>query len=270
MPEGDEVRRTARRLDDALAGRRLVRAELRVPRFATVDMTGMTVAGTAVAGKHLLTRLTGNGPALTLHTHLRMEGRWATGAASPRPLAGPHWQVRAWLVSERTQAVGIRLGMVEVLPTASERRIIDRLGPDILGEDWSPEQAAQRLRQCGARPIGEALLDQHVISGLGTIWTSETASTAAVSPWTGCDDVPGLVPALIATREAMQRSLTARSRADRPRYAVYGRAGQPCRRCGTAIRTGRLGRAPTDRVAFWCPRCQPGPGRMRTDPKSIP
>ena len=88
MPEGDAVRRTARALDEALAGRQLLRADLRVPRHATTDLSGMTVDRTAVAGKHLLTRLLGRAGRITLHTHLRMDGRWVTGAAGPRPIAG--------------------------------------------------------------------------------------------------------------------------------------------------------------------------------------
>jgi endonuclease-8 len=259
VPEGDAVRRTAARLDTALAGQRLHRGELRVPRFATVDLAGMTVTGTEVAGKHLLTRLIGGPRPLTLHTHLRMDGRWATGAAGPRPVAGPHHQIRAWLVAAERQAVGLRLGIVEVLATAAEDRITGRLGPDVLGPAFDPAAAAEQVRVQGHRPLAEALLDQQVISGLGTIWTAETAFHAGVSPWTAAADASELPEALTCTRGAMQAGVAARGRRDRPQPWVYGRTGQPCRRCGTAIRAGRVGRPPTDRVTYWCPGCQPGP-----------
>lgn len=259
MPEGDAVRRTARALDEALAGRQLLRADLRVPRHATTDLSAMTVRQTAVAGKHLLTRLVGRSGPITLHTHLRMDGRWVTGPAGPRPVAGPHWQIRAWLVTEETQAVGVRLAMVEVLPSAREDQIVGHLGPDILGRDFDADAAALRVRAQGERPLAEALLDQRVISGLGTIWAAETAFHTGVSPWTPAAAAPELAEALAGTRAAMQASLAARGRADRPKMWVYGNLGQPCRRCGSPIRMGRVGTPPTDRVAFWCPQCQPGP-----------
>lgn len=260
MPEGDAVRRTAARLDKALAGQVLERAELRVPRFATVRLAGQTVAGTEVVGKHLLTRLVGGPRPLTLHTHLRMDGSWATGSAGPRPIAGPQHQIRAWLVGQTGQAVGLLLGIVEVLPTAGEDRIVGRLGPDILAPDFDADAAAARLRDLGERPLAEALLDQQAISGLGTIWTAETAFAARVSPWTRCADVAALSAALVATRSQMQASVVALGRRDRPQMWVYGRQRYPCRRCGGPIRVGRIGKPPTDRVTYWCPGCQPGPG----------
>ncbi len=259
MPEGDAVRRTAARLDASLAGRRLDRAELRVPRFATVALAGMQVTGTDVAGKHLLTRLTDGTRALTLHSHLKMEGRWATGAAGERPAAGPHWQIRAWLQTADTQAVGLRLGIVEVVLTANEDRIIGHLGPDVLAVGFDPVAAAANVQAQGERPLGAALLDQRVISGLGTIWVAETASHAGVSPWTAARDAASLSEALDRTRTQMQASVDARGRVDRPRPGVYGRNGQPCRRCGTPIRMGRIAVPPADRVTYWCPQCQPGP-----------
>ena len=259
MPEGDAVRRTARRLDSALVGRQLVTADLRFPKVATVDLVGMTVEPTEVVGKHLLTRLTGAQGSLTLHSHLRMDGRWATCAAAPRPCTGPAWQIRAWLVTEQTQAVGLRLGMLDVVRTKDENRLVGHLGPDILGSDFDPAAAAGRFASSGARPMAEALLDQTVICGLGTIWTAETAFHAGASPWLPSDRAARLEEALATTRASMQRAVAARSGQGLPAYAVYGRAGRPCRRCGTPIRAGRVGKAPTDRVTYWCPTCQPGP-----------
>lgn len=236
-----------------------MRADLRVPRFATVDLVGCEVIGTGVVGKHLLTRLQRGARAVTLHSHLRMDGRWVTGAAGPRPLAGPAHQLRAWLVTARSQAVGLRLTMLEVLPTSDEARLVGHLGPDILGEVFDAGAIAARIADQGPRPLGESLLEQRVLCGLGTIWTAETACYAGVSPWTESAQVPDLAAALAATRRAMQRSL-----AERVSYAVYGRLGLPCRVCGAVIRRGRLGSAPTDRITYWCPQCQPGPVEQGT------
>ena len=255
MPEGDAVRRTAKRLDAALAGEVLTRADLRVPRFATADLRGWRVERTAVAGKHLLTRLTGPSGRLTLHTHLRMEGRWATGPAGTRPVAGPGWQIRAWLVGSSSQAVGLRLGNVDLVRTADERQLVGHLGPDILADDFDAVRAAARVAQEGSRPLAGALLDQSVVSGLGTIWAAEAAFAAQASPWTPAAQVPRLADALAQCRTAMQRSVQAAGRRDAPAYRVYGRAGQPCRRCATPIRSGRVGEPPRDRVAYWCLGC---------------
>jgi endonuclease VIII len=133
MPEGDAVRRTARRLDEALAGQRLVRAELRVPRFATVDLRGATVLGTAPVGKHLLTRLSREGRALTLHHHLRMDGTWRIG--QPGTPRAPAHLIRIWLGTSDTQAVGVHVHMVEVRRTVDEAAWIGHLGPDIMASD---------------------------------------------------------------------------------------------------------------------------------------
>lgn len=261
MPEGDAVRRTARRLDRALAGSLLATADLRVPRFADVDLRGFTVVGTAAVGKHLLTRLQRGDRALTLHSHLRMDGRWVTGRAGPRPLAGPPHEVRVWLASSQQQAVGLRLAMVEVLPTAQEHRLVGHLGPDILGDAWQEQEALARLAAAGSRPLVETLLDQSVVAGLGTIWAAETAFEARISPWAPTSDaLPQLPGALSAVRRRMQAGVAASSRREQPQPRVYGRVGMRCLRCGTTVAGGRVGRAPTDRITAWCPSCQAGPG----------
>jgi endonuclease-8 len=176
-------------------------------------------------------------------------------------VAGPGHQIRVWLATGEQQAVGLRIAMVEVLPTAAEDRLIGHLGPDILADRWEPAAAAARLAAAGDRPLVEALLDQSVVAGLGTIWAAETAFEARVSPWTPTSAaLPALPDALAAIRRRMQASVAAPARAQQPRPAVYGRSGQPCRRCGTPIRAGRVGRPPTDRITYRCPSCQPGAG----------
>jgi endonuclease-8 len=259
MPEGDAVRRTAARLDAALAGGHLVRADLRVPRFSTTDLVGAEVIGTEVVGKHLLTRVRREGRALTLHHHLRMDGRWATGPPGARPLAGPGHQIRIWLATPTATAIGLRIAMIEVVRTSDEARLVGHLGPDILGKGFDEAAAAQRVQRQGRRPLAEVLLDQRVLSGLGTIWVSETAFAARATPWNPAQDTAELAAALRMTRTTMQLSLAAKRRSELPAYAVYGRLGQPCPLCGTPIRSVRVGSAPTDRIIYFCPVCQCGP-----------
>ena len=243
MPEGDAVRRSAQALDRALAGRVLVEADLRVPRFATVDLRDQCVVGTEAVGKHLLTRTDAG---LTLHSHRRMEGKWVTGPADLR--TGPGHQIRVVLRTADTAAIGVRLAMVEVAPTAQEPRWVGHLGPDILADEFDPAMGLP-----AGRPVVEALLDQRVIAGLGTMWAAELAFAAGTSPYAPVGQVD-LAPALAGIRGQMQASVTGR----RPRMAVFERAGQPCRVCGTVVRSGRVGRPPHDRITYWCPTCQPG------------
>ncbi len=257
MPEGDAVRRTARRLDAALAGEELRSAQIRVPRSATVDLAGFTVAGTHVHGKHLLTRLVKGDERLTLHSHLRMDGRWSTGPASDRPCAGPAHQIRVWLVGSRRQAVGLRLMEVVVVPTDRESDLVGHLGPDILGDSWDSAEGARRVGADPARGVVDALLDQTLVSGLGTMWAAEAAFGARVTPFTPVGDVGDLAGVLTRIRQRMRRAIIDDRRAGRTRLDIFER--RTCVRCGGPVRKGRVG--VHERATYWCPTCQSGPAR---------
>ncbi|POX42490.1 DNA glycosylase, partial [Streptomyces sp. Ru71] len=153
MPEGDTVWQAARRLHGALAGRVLTRSDLRVPRYATVDLTGRTVLDVISRGKHLLTRIEGG---LTLHSHLKMDGSWKVYAPGQRWSGGPAHQIRAILGNAERTAVGYRLPVLDLLRTADEERTVGHLGPDLLGPDWDPDRALANLLRDPARPLGEA------------------------------------------------------------------------------------------------------------------
>ena len=255
MPEGDAVRRTARRLDAALAGGTLVRADLRVPRFATVDLRGMQVLGTHVVGKHMLTRLVDERRAWTLHHHLRMDGSWRTGP--PGGPGAPGHQIRVWLSTSSAQAVGVRVHDIEVRQTREEAHWVGHLGPDIMADVFDPDAAAEILIAAD-RPLVEALLDQRLVCGMGTIWASELASAAGADPWATTSTVGGLSESLSGIRIRMLRAVDAAPPVTRRELRVFERTGQPCRRCGTPIRSGRVGVAPMARPTYWCPRCQAG------------
>jgi endonuclease VIII len=258
MPEGDVVWRTARQLQDALAGRVLVRSDFRVPRFATTDLTGRTVTEALSRGKHLLIRADGD---ITVHTHLRMDGSWRIGPASGYPLRDH--RIRLVLANAQWQAVGRLLGIVEVMRTSQESAAVGYLGPDLLGPDWDAAEAVRRLSTDPARAIGEAILDQRNLAGIGNIYKTETLFLRRVSPWrpvSQVDELPELVALakqlLEANKERAGQVTTGDSRPGRQHW-IYGRAGRPCRRCGLAVRQANQGPDLAERITYWCPRCQP-------------
>ncbi|MCX2971352.1 MULTISPECIES: Fpg/Nei family DNA glycosylase [Streptomyces] len=262
MPEGDTVWRTARRLHAALSGARLVRGELRVPEFATAELAGREVLETVPRGKHLLTRFDGG---LTLHSHLRMDGAWRVYPADGRWTGGPGHEIRAVLASAGRAAVGYRLPVLALLPTSAEDGVVGHLGPDLLGPDWDAAEALRRLRAAADREIGEALLDQRNLAGVGNVYRSELCFMARLPPWTPVGRVPhpdrllALARRLLdANKARVERCTTGDRRRGRMLW-VYGRGGKPCLRCGTPVRRaeapGPRGTAP--RPLYWCPRCQP-------------
>lgn len=261
MPEGDTVWRVAHRLHEALAGRPLVRSDLRVPRFATADLTGREVHEVAPRGKHLLTRVEGG---LTLHSHLQMDGAWHVYGHGERWRGGPQHQIRAILATADRTAVGYRLPVLELLRTADEDRAVGHLGPDLLGPDWDPDEARRRLLADPGRPLGEALLDQRNLAGIGNVYKSELCFLMRVSPWSPVGELPtperliALAKKLLEVNKSrLARVTTGDTRRDR-RLWLYGRAGSPCRRCGEIVRTSDQGPLGQERVTYWCPRCQPG------------
>ncbi|MFJ9380877.1 DNA-formamidopyrimidine glycosylase family protein [Streptomyces sp. NPDC101455] len=181
MPEGDTVWQTAKRLHAALAGKVLTRSDLRVPKYATADLTGRTVLDVTPRGKHLLTRIEGG---LTLHSHLRMDGTWRVYANGQRwSGGGPAHQIRVILGTADRTAVGYRLPVLELIRTTEEHRAVGHLGPDLLGPDWNPELALANLLADPARPLGEALLDQRNLAGIGNIYKSELCFLLGATPW---------------------------------------------------------------------------------------
>jgi endonuclease-8 len=264
MPEGDTVHLTARRLDAALAGHRLRRGELRHPRWVTHDLAGRTVLAVRGVGKHLFTRFDAG---LSLHSHLRMDGSWHLYRPGDRWL-GPGHEVRAVLATDERVAVGFRLHDLELLATADESRLVGHLGPDLLDPTWSDAHLAEAVRRLTADPateIGLALLDQRVVAGVGNLYKTEVCFLLGVSPWSPVGALADPARAVSLARTLLRRnagrptqSTTGDLRRGRAHW-VYQRGGQPCRRCGTRIQVGEQGDDVYARVAYYCPRCQPGP-----------
>lgn len=256
MPEGDTVFRTARRLDEALAGQEVTRFDLRVPAFATADLTGEPVRNVAPRGKHLLIRIGDQ----TLHSHLRMDGAWFIYQPGQR-WRHPDFKVRAIVSTAEREAVGVDIADVELIPTSAEDQMLGHLGPDPLSADWDADEAATRLG-ADTRSIHVALLDQRNVAGFGNVYAAELLFLRGILPTTPAPDVDA--DALLdlgartirANRLRSNRTFTGVDRPGRSTW-VYGRANRPCRRCGTPIRRGELGSDPTrERITFWCPNCQ--------------
>lgn len=263
MPEGDTVHRTADRLHRALAGRAVTHAELRWPSAPDVDLRGTSTLEVVARGKHILQRFdTGS----TLHTHLRMEGQWRVehpGPRTDRVLRNP--DLRAAVLTDEWSALGLRLGMLDLVPTAREADLVGHLGPDVLGPDWDPDRARVAVL-ADRRTLVEALLDQRNLAGVGTFWASEVLFVERVHPWTPAAAVdPETVDRLLARlhrlMSAAERSgwqvSTGVQRAGEEAY-VHARSGRPCRRCGDTVRVAMAGAPPRDRTVFSCPTCQGG------------
>jgi endonuclease-8 len=257
MPEGDTVYRAARRLNAALSGQVLTRCELRVPAYATVDLSGQLVHEVVSRGKHLLARVGDS----TIHSHLKMEGEWQVY------LPGERWRkpahlARAVLGTPNAVAVGFELGQLDVVPTAEEERLVGHLGPDLLGPDWDAPEAVRRIERDPRVPIAVALLDQRNLAGLGNEYVNELCFLRGMLPTrpVGEADVRRAVDLghrlIVANRDRGIRTTTGDTRRGRNTW-VYGREHEACRRCGTPITVGALGRdALSERVTYVCPHCQ--------------
>jgi endonuclease VIII len=257
MPEGDSVYQAARRLDDALAGQVVTTSDFRVPAYATVDLSGETVHSVVSRGKHLLMRIGDR----VVHSHLKMEGEWRVHRPGER-WRRPGWQARVVIETPAAVAVGFDLGLVEVLPAAEETDRLAYLGPDLLGPDWDAVEAVRRIAAAPDAPIAVALGEQRNLAGLGNVYVNELCFLRGILPTRPAGEVE-LVPlvdlasrVIRANRDRISRTTTGNDRRGE-RLWVTSRGGEPCRRCGTRIEHGLLGRNDVElRDIWWCPNCQ--------------
>jgi endonuclease VIII len=250
MAEGDTILRLARRIEAKLAGQVLSAAAPNPRgRAAGVErLDGKRLERAAARGKHLLLHFDG----LVLHSHLGMSGGWHLydrGAAWRRSRAAA-WAVLAGAEREAVQFGGTTL---RVLPVDRLQRDpqLARLGPDILAVDFDPGPAIAALRAEPDRALGDALLDQRLLAGVGNIFKSEGCFAAAVDPWRRLGDLSAqeLEAVLWATREEMLKAVATGRHAPR----VYRRRG-PCPRCGARLLA--RGQGDANRTTYWCPGCQ--------------
>jgi endonuclease-8 len=277
VPEGDTIHHAARRIGAALIGRPIAAIETPHPRHRhdrwPERLSGRAVRAVDAHGKHLFVRFEGD---LTLHSHLRMGGKWGIYRRGERWRRSPR---RAWLVIRTQEHAVVQFdGPVLELMTDARTRFDQRLavlGPDILHEPFREDDYLRRLREDDSRrAIGDALLDQRNVAGLGNIWKSESCHLAGIDPWRRVADlsddealaiVRAARPLMLESAERGGRIVTVgrRSSGRGPASAapprgnttlVYDRAGLPCRTCGTLVR-GR-GQGDDNRTTYWCPSCQ--------------
>jgi endonuclease-8 len=274
MPEGDTIYRAARTLHRALAGRTVTRFESPLPALTRIDedapLAGRTVERVWAQGKHLLVALSGN---LLLHTHMRMNGSWHIYRPGER-WRRPRSRMRVALHTAAFVAVGFDVPVAELIEgkALGRTRSLASLGPDLLADTFAEEEAVARMRARDALAIGEALLDQRAVAGIGNVYKSETCFVARVDPFAPVSSLSDArLRALLATgRRLLQANTSESSHAGIVTYRslagggagpargaahwVYGRKGKPCRRCGAPIQARRQG--PDARTTYWCPRCQ--------------
>lgn len=270
MPEGDSIARAAAALDRALRGRVVTAFATGLAHLARVDddtpIAGRLVESVGARGKHLLLTFSGG---LVLRTHMRMHGSWHLY----RP--GEHWRrparaARIQIDTDAWVAVGFDIPVAEFVPAAGLTRVpaLARLGPDLSAPELDIADAAARLAAEGARPLGDVLLDQRVVAGIGNVYRSELPFLARIHPRT---PVAAIAPAALErlvtsaadllTRNARPDAAGGRNTTGRHAPGeslwVYQRTTQPCRVCGAAI----VSAVPHDdaRREYWCPSCQPDP-----------
>ena len=275
MPEGDTIYRAARTLHSALAGQTVTRFETVLSQLSRIDedapLAGRSIEAVESRGKWLLMRFSGD---LTLLTHMLMNGSWHIY----RP--GEAWQrrredMRIVVATEKFVAVcfGVQVAEFHTPATLARHRAFSRVGPDLLAPDFDPQTAIVNLRNHPELPIADALLAQSLLAGIGNVYKSEVCFACGISPFQRVGDTPDQklacvvetarrflranvangTSAAMVTYPGLRRTTRRANPADR--LWVYGRAGQPCRKCGTAIEVRKQG--PGARVTFWCPSCQP-------------
>src|SRR4051794_13286543 len=258
MPEGDTIHYAANRIRPVLEGHVPDVLETPHPRFGRdrwpERLAGRAVRAVDARGKHLMIRFEGG---LTIHSHLRMTGSWQVHDVGARWRRSPH---RAWLVIRRGEREVIEFdGPVLELMTDSRTRIDQRiagLGPDVVNpEPFDDARYLHRLRSDDpTRAIGDALLDQKIVAGMGTVWRSEACWRARIDPWRPVAQVSDEEALALChvVRPFMQES--ARDGFQERAIQVYGRAGRPCHRCQAKIRS--KGQGDDNRLLYWRPECQ--------------
>ena len=260
MPEGDTILRAARALGASLRGKRVLSFESTLPRLAEAGLAGRRVEAVEARGKNLLVRFD-DGRAL--RTHMRMTGSWHLYSPGER-WKKPAWLARVVLATEDAIAVCFNAPVVELLSARQLARheSLRRLGPDVLAEGFDVEEAVRRIAASGDRPIGEVLILQSALAGVGNIYKSETLFLCGVDPFApvAAFSEKDIARVVAKARELMSANLDGTPRKTRrtldgASYWVYARSGKACFRCATRIRMRRQGDA--GRSTYWCLGCQP-------------
>ena len=277
VPEGDTIYRAAAAMHRALAGRVVTRFESVYPAVTRIaedrPVVGRTIESVSARGKHLLITFSGG---LVLRTHMRMNGSWHLYKAGVR-WQRPARDMRVLVAADGVEAVGFNVPVAELLTARDLARHaqLSALGPDLLDPVFDPAEAARRMRASQRAAIGDVLLNQRVLAGIGNVFKSEILFLAGLDPFTPVaalsdSDIERLVgiareqlAANVMTRSQTLSSATGRTTTrsldPNKRLWVYGRGGKPCYRCGGPIEARKTGL--DARLTYWCPRCQGGSAR---------
>ncbi len=267
MPEGDTLRRLANQIDQRFAGGVVERSAMRDPRIANVDLARRTLVGADAYGKHLFVRFDDG---RTLHAHLLMTGSFCVG----RPSREPEWKRRVELWIGDGRLTGESVPLLDMVPTADEHAITDRLGPDLCATSGAPDPQAiaERMRNVApSEPLAGVLLDQQHVAGFGNIYVNDVPFIVGVSPHQsiatidGLDDLIAIGTALIRTNaERGPQNTTGRRLALDPRWVHgAGRGRRPV--CGTRLMHESGDRSLWGRSITWCAECQPLDARRTVD-----
>ncbi len=277
MPEGDTIFRTATVLRSWLTGRQVSAIESPSSRVVASERTrmesliGCVVGEVEARGKNLLMRFDREpsvghavplANSLVLHTHMRMTGSWHVYSGDSVWLR-PRNQARLVIHCDERLAVCFNVPVLSLEPIKdlTRNRSLRGLGPDVLVEPLDLESILNRVTQHNDRPIGDVLLDQSVVCGIGNIYRCESLFIERLNPSTTMSHVDrSSFSNVVATAARLMRANLGPSGSRDLGIGhgvsnVYGRAGLPCRRCGESVETGRLGTQA--RIVFWCPGCQP-------------
>lgn len=273
MPEGDTIHRAAATLQRAIGGQIVTRFESVLPKLTRVDadapLRGRTVDRVEARGKHLLIWFSGD---LVLRTHMRMNGSWHIYRPGER-WQRPHRDMRIVIETAAMHAVAFTVPVAEFVTSheLANHDVVAELGPDPLSDNFNAEEAIERMQAHGDVEIADVLLDQTVIAGIGNVYKSEVLFACRINPFVKAGDLGidalqclittarRLLLANVHTSLAPMTTYTGFRRTtgrDNPseRLWVYGRAGHPCRRCGTAVKIDKRGA--DARLTYWCPKCQ--------------
>ena len=272
MPEGDTIFRAARTLHKLLAGHVVTRFESALPALTRVNddhqIVGRSIESVTSRGKHLLMIFSGD---LILRTHMRMNGTWHVYPQGAR-WKKPRRDMRVILETSDVVAVAFNVPVAAFVTTRelARHRPLATLGPDLLDTNFDRAEALRRMRARSDAPIGDVLLDQRAVAGIGNVFKSEVLFLAGVHPFAAAGTIgdAALDRLLDIAREQLRANVlspsqtlstavgrrTTRSLDPREKLWVYGRGAKPCRRCGTPIASRAAG--PDARLTYWCPQCQ--------------
>jgi len=272
MPEGDTIFRAAATLHRVFAGKVVTAFESVLPSLARVDATrplaGRTIESVTSRGKHMLMSFSGD---LILHTHMRMNGSWHVYRTGERWRL-PVRDMRIVVATSDAVAVGFNIPVAEFLTSGdlARHRQLQALGPDLLDPSFDRSAARARIRMLADQAIGDVLLNQRAIAGIGNVFKSEILFIAGIDPFTRVGDVDDdtLDRVIEIALKQLRANVAAQARSLAPTRGrrttgslhpdkglwVYGRGGLPCRKCGATILSRKSGE--DARLTYWCPRCQ--------------